>query len=162
MSDGNLFRAFDVSASGLTAQRTRLNVISANIANAQTTRTVEGGPYRRKVAQTEARGMAGQMPAFLEAGRLYPSGARAGELPLPPFDDAGEGVEVVGIAEDMTLGPLVYDPGHPDADANGYVQMPNVDLTQEIVSLMEARRFYEANATVFQAIKNMLQRAAQI
>ncbi len=69
---------------------------------------------------------------------------------------------VTGIAQDQTHGPMVYDPGHPDADANGYVHMPNVDLTQETVRLMESRRMYEANATVFQAIKNMLQRATQI
>jgi flagellar basal-body rod protein FlgC len=66
------------------------------------------------------------------------------------------------VVEDQTEGPLVYDPSHPDADANGYVRMPNVDLTQEIVDLAEARRMYEANATAFQAVKNMLQRAAQI
>jgi flagellar basal-body rod protein FlgC len=71
-------------------------------------------------------------------------------------------VRVAGVAEDTTEGPLVYDPGHPDADTNGYVRMPNVELTQEIVEMMEARRYYEANATAFQAIKSMLQRATQI
>jgi flagellar basal-body rod protein FlgC len=153
-----MFRSLGIAASGLSAQRARVDTIVSNIANAQTTRTAEGGPYRRKIAQLEAE----PTPFFVEAGELYPPGVQAGELAIPPFDNAGEGVRVAGIAEDPTQGPLIYDPGHPDADANGYVQLPNVELTQEIVSLMEARRFYEANATVFQAIKNMLQRAAQI
>jgi flagellar basal-body rod protein FlgC len=156
-----MFRSLGIAASGLSAQRARVDTIVSNIANAQTTRTEQGGPYRRKTVATEAQ-MTGPAPGFLEAGKLYPSGVEAGELAIPPFDEGAEGVRVAGVSEDVSEGPLVYDPGHPDADENGYVHMPNVDLTQEIVSLMEARRFYEANATVFQAIKNMLQRAAQI
>jgi flagellar basal-body rod protein FlgC len=72
------------------------------------------------------------------------------------------GVRAAAIEEDPTEGPLVYDPGHPDADANGYVRYPNVDVTRELVDLMEARRVYEANATVFQAAKQLLRRALDI
>ncbi|MGH7504821.1 MAG: flagellar basal body rod protein FlgC, partial [Longimicrobiales bacterium] len=88
-------------------------------------------------------------------------GEPAGELPLPMVDGEG-GVAVTGVFESATEGALVYDPGHPDADANGYVRMPNVSITDELVDLMDARRMYEANATVFQAMKGMLQRALQI
>jgi flagellar basal-body rod protein FlgC len=72
------------------------------------------------------------------------------------------GVEIVGVREDLSEGPLVYEPGHPDADESGYVRYPNVNLTEETLSLMETRRLYEANATVFDAIKSMLRRATQI
>lgn len=155
-----VFRSLGISGSGLSAQRQRIDAIISNIANAETTRTVDGGPYRRRIVELEPKVM-GPQPGLLEPGRIYPSGERAGELPLPGVV-TGEGVNVLGVSEDMTEGPLVYDPGHPDADENGYVRMPNVSLTQEIVDLMEARRLYEANATAFQAVKNMLQRAAQI
>jgi flagellar basal-body rod protein FlgC len=155
-----LFRSLGIAASGLSAQRRRIDVIGTNIANAETTRTAEGGPYRRRVVQMEEQGFMPQ-PALLEAGEIWPTGEPAGELPIPPFEMEG-GVRVGGVAEDVTEGQLVYDPAHPDADVNGYVRMPNVDLTQEIVDMMDARRMYEANATAFQAIKNMLQRAAQI
>jgi len=155
-----LFRSLGVSASGLSAHRQRIDAIVSNIANAETTRTPDGGPYQRRVVELEPQ-MAPPPHGLLEAGRIYPSGERAGELPMPGLT-GGEGVNVLGASVDTTEGPLVYDPGHPDADDNGYVRMPNVSLTQEIVDLMEARRLYEANATAFQAVKNMLQRAAQI
>jgi flagellar basal-body rod protein FlgC len=154
------FRSLGIASSGLSAQRQRIDTIVANIANAQTTRTEEGGPYRRKVVELAAQQF-GPDGGLVEAGRIIPSGEYAGELPLPGVT-SGEGVQVLGVAQDTSEGPLVYDPGHPDADGNGYVRMPNVSLTQETVDLMEARRMYEANATAFQAIKNMLMRAAQI
>lgn len=156
-----MFRSLTVSASGLSAQRRRIDAIAQNIANAETTRTAEGGPYRRRIVQLEAQGPA-PVPALMIPGELWPTGKAAGELPIPPFEQEGGGVRVSGVVEDATEGPLVYEPGHPDADENGYVRMPNVDLTREIVDMMDARRMYEANATVFQAIKNMLQRATQI
>lgn len=155
-----MFRSLSISASGLSAQRQRMDAIAGNIANAETTRTADGGAYRRRVVQLEAAGMAPDVAA-LEAGRIWPTAQPAGELPIPPFDGEG-GVRVAGVVEDASEGVLVYDPGHPDSDANGYVRMPNVDLTREIVDMMETRRLYEANATAFQAIKNMLQRATQI
>jgi flagellar basal-body rod protein FlgC len=156
-----MFRSMGISASGLSAQRQRIDAIVSNIANAETTRTEEGGPYRRRTVEM-APSMRGPDGVFLEPGILWPTGDEAGELPIPPFDDFGAGVTVTGVVVDQTEGPLVYDPSHPDADGNGYVRMPNVDLTQEIVDLAEARRMYEANATAFQAVKSMLQRAAQL
>jgi flagellar basal-body rod protein FlgC len=156
-----MFRSMSIPASGLSAQRQRIDAIVSNIANAETTRTAEGGPYQRRTVNLSPA-THGPDGMFLEPGVLYPSGVEAGELPIPPFDEYAAGVAFNGVQADATEGPLVYDPSHPDADENGYVRMPNVDLTQEIVDLAEARRMYEANATAFQAVKNMLQRAAQI
>ncbi len=140
-------RPLAIAASGLSAQRARIDVIAANIANAETTRGPDGGPYRRRVVELR------EVP-FEPALR----GAR-GEWDAA---DAGGGVRVAGVVEDASEGPLVYDPGHPDADENGYVRMPNVSITQEMVDMMEARRLFEANATVFNAVKSMLRRATQL
>lgn len=156
-----LLRGLGISASGLTAQRRRLDTIAMNIANAETTRTAEGGPYRRRFAElVRAEAEPGSGPA--------PDPSRLGPIDVPKPGDApfGEptpqGVEVSQIVEDTNPGPRVYDPGHPDADADGFVEYPNVDIAQEMVSLMEARRAYEANATAFEAMKSMLQRALEI
>lgn len=141
-------RSLGIAASGLSAQRTRLDVISENIANAETTRGVDGTPYRRKVVQ-------------LQEVAYQPTDDPA--RPAVPADPDGfGGVAVSGIAEDTTAGPSIYDPGHPDADENGYVRMPNVDINTEIVDLMETRRLFEANASVFQAVKQMLHRSTQL
>lgn len=124
-------RPLGISAGGLSLQQQRLEVIASNIANAETTRTADGGPYRRRVAE------------------------------LAPQPGA-EGAPVVQVREDTTPGPLVYDPGHPDADPRGYVRYPNVDTSAEMVDLMIARRAYEANASVFEAAKAMLRRALDL
>jgi len=151
-----MFRTLGISSSGLTAQRQRLEAIAGNIANAETTRTEDGTPYRRRVVRMEAT-----------PGHGVPAG---GVAPLPaPFRlpalnpaDSSHGVRVAAVEEDVTEGPLVYDPGHPDADPAGYVRMPNVRITDEMVDLMTARRVYEANATVFQSARSMLRRALEI
>lgn len=114
-----------ISAEGMARQQKFLEVISANIANAETTRTPDGGPYQRRVASVDGSGG-------------------------------------MSVAADTRPGRLVYDPGHPDANADGYVQYPNVDISTELVDLMVARRVHEANATVFQAAKSMLRRALDI
>jgi flagellar basal-body rod protein FlgC len=150
-----LFRGLAIAASGLSAQRQRIETAAQNIANAETTRTADGGPYRRQVVELAAR------PFDPEPLPAVPADGKGIPLPIGPADRVG-GVEVVGIAEDVTDGPLVYDPGHPDADEAGYVRYPNVRLTDEMVGLMEARRAYEANATVFQAVKAMLRKALEI
>lgn len=156
-----LFRSLAIPASGLSAQRQRIDVIASNIANAETTRTPEGGPYRRRVVELEAKPYEA-LGAELAGPR--PRVARP-VLPVQIGSDATlgfGGVRVVGVREDASEGPLVYDPGHPDADAAGYVRYPNVRITEEMVDLLEARRVYEANATVFQAVKSMLRRAIEI
>ncbi|HET7321510.1 MAG TPA: flagellar basal body rod protein FlgC [Longimicrobiaceae bacterium] len=152
-----MFRTLAISASGLSAQRARLQVIATNIANAETTRTADGGPYQRQVVQLRAGGVPGQPYEIAAPGE--PSLAR-----LPSGNPLGTaaGVEVEGVVTDPSLGPLVYDPGHPDADANGYVRYPNVNMTEELVNLMDARRVYEANATVFQSAKAILTKSLEI
>jgi len=125
-----LFRPLAISEVGMSAQQEFMETISANIANAGTTRTAEGGAYRRQVAVIHG--------------------------------DAASGAVSAQVVADASPGRLVYDPGHPDADANGYVHMPNVDTSTELVDLMIARRMHEANATAFQAAKAMLRRAIDI
>lgn len=171
------FHALGVAASGLSAQRARIETIVENIANAETTRTPDGGPYRRKVARLVTNGFAAEL-----ATEASPTdggvGVRAPRAPRPPVDpsgttetatvaggdpaDAGGAVRVATIETDPTPGPRIYDPGHPDADADGFVEMPNVSITEEMIGLMESRRLYEANATVFDAVKQMLSRAARL
>ena len=157
MSDGSIsfsirrpMRPLGIAASGLTAQRARIDAIATNIANADTTRGPDGTPYRRKVVNLEE--VAFEPLLATDPERL---------MEEEPQDRLG-GVRVAGIAEDDSEGALVYDPGHPDADESGYVRMPNVDINTEIVDLMEARRFFQANATVFQAVKSILRRSAQL
>lgn len=151
-----LFRTLGISASGLSAQRARLETITTNLANAETTHTETGGPYRRRIARVEA--IASEQPYELAPdGTVAPFRLPNGD-PLTQLD----GVHVAGIDEDKTEGPLVYEPGHPDADANGYVRYPNVRVTDEMVDLMSARRLYDANATAFQSAKSMLRAAINL
>jgi len=147
----NLFKNFGISGSGLTAERLRLDLISNNIANVHTTRTREGGPYRREV------------PVFaqhLEWVREGDSPSRA-QRGLSPFF-AGAGVRVTAVVKDPSPLRMVHEPEHPDADAAGFVRYPNVDLNREFVDLMSASRAYEANAAAFDAAKQMVQRALEL
>jgi flagellar basal-body rod protein FlgC len=144
-----MFDALEISASGLTAERMRMDVVAENLANAQTTRGADGQPYRRKEVVLQQRGAEGGFGAAL-AGAM---GARAGRP---------GGVEVAQIAEDATPLKRVYDPGHPDADAEGYVEMPNVDSVSEMVDLITAQRAYEANVTAMQAAKQMFSKTLDI
>lgn len=140
--------AFNISASGLTAQRKRLDIASENIANMETTRTESGNPYRRKMVVLEEIGDNVSFRSHL---------ARASRLK----SNRG-GVRVTEIVEDQRDLIPVYNPEHPDADENGYVQMPNVDLVKETIDGMSATRSYEANITAFNAIKLMAQKALDI
>ncbi|MDI3529121.1 MAG: flagellar basal-body rod protein FlgC [Thermoanaerobacter sp.] len=143
----NLFSSMDISASGLTAERVRMDVISQNIANVNTTRTVQGGPYRRKLVVLK---------------EIQPDSFES-ILDKVKGKYSGKGVEVVQIAEDDQT-PLreVYDPGHPDADQNGYVEYPNVNIVSEMVDMISATRAYEANVTAFNASKAMFQKSLEI
>lgn len=166
-----LFRLLSIAAGGLSAQRARMEVAAQNIANAETTRTTNGGPYRRKSVTLES--VAGPLtlpsaPDTIElnvVGRpeLFGGAARALMQSGPSAEpsDAG-GVRVAGVGEDASEGSLVYDPGHPDANESGYVRMPNVRITDEMMEMMDARRVYDANATVFQSAKAMLRRALEL
>jgi flagellar basal-body rod protein FlgC len=162
-----MFRSLGIAASGLSAQRQRMETIASNLANAETTRAEDGAPYRRRIVRLEAA--AGQQGAFgIQPPRADPAAVFApvppAEFRLPPMEPeaAPGGVRVAGVDQDASEGPLVYDPGHPDANDAGYVRYPNVRITDEMIDLMETRRVYEANATVFQSAKAMLRRALDI
>ncbi len=142
----SIFRSLQISASGLTAERLRLDVIADNLANINTTRTPSGGPYRRKVVVLEER----------------PTGF-ADLLGIQSAPAMGRGgVRVAAIAEDNTPPQRIYNPGHPDADADGYVQMPNVNVVTEMVDMITATRAYEANVTAMNAAKQMALRTLDI
>jgi flagellar basal-body rod protein FlgC len=144
-----LFGALDISASGLTAERLRMSVTAENLANAQTTRGANGQPYRRKEVVLQEVGQGG-FGVTLASAMNPAAGARSG------------GVEVAGIVEDTANLKTVYDPGHPDADAAGYVRMPNVDTVSEMVDLISASRAYEANVTAMQAAKQMFTKTLEL
>ncbi|WP_088005920.1 flagellar basal body rod protein FlgC [Indiicoccus explosivorum] len=146
----SIFKSMNITASALTAQRLRMDVISSNMANMETTRArLEDGewqPYRRKTVELSSG--SGSFSSFLQKAQ-----GSAGPA----------GVKVTAIHEDTeTPFKLVFDPAHPDADGDGYVRLPNVDPLKEMVDLMSATRSYEANVTVFNANKSMLTKALEI
>lgn len=144
----SIFSSMNINATALTAERARMDIISKNIANAQTTRTKNGNPYKRQVAVfAEAKGDVKSFSSILNARRQK--------------KDAG-GVELVGVIEDKSEFKLKYEPGHPDADENGYVKMSNVDLITEMVDMISSQRSYEASATAVNTSKSMLQKAIEI
>ena len=144
-----MFDGLEISASGLTAERMRMDVVAQNLANAQTTRGADGQPYRRQEVVLQERTPTSGFGAAL-------AGAMGGRTRTPG------GVQVAQIAKDQTPLKRVYDPGHPDADANGYVQMPNVDSVSEMVDLISAQRAYEANVTAMQAAKQMFSKTLEL
>lgn len=142
-----LFQAFNISASGMTAERFRTDVIAENVANVNTTRTEDGTPYRRKLVTFEER------PVTPFSNVL--AGTRQAAL--------GNGVKVSQVTEDYeTDYTMEYDPAHPDADQNGYVSYPNVNIVTEMTDLIDASRAYEANTTAFDASKAIAQAGLQI
>ena len=144
-----LFKAINASASALTAERLRMDVISNNIANVNTTRTQEGGPYKRKNVVFEPKGFDG-MEFYIPLVRR------------PPREKVGNGVRVVDIVPDDLPDRLVYDPSHPDADDQGYVHYPNVNVITEMVDLITASRSYEANVSAIKTSKNMMMKAIDL
>lgn len=140
-----MFGAIDSAASGLTAERLRMDVISNNIANANTTRTAKGGPYRRQLVVFEPRS---EQASFSQL--------------LSKEMGSGDGVKVVGITEDDSPTRMVYDPHHPDANQAGYVEMPNVNIVTEMVDMITATRAYEANVTAVNSAKSMALKALEI
>lgn len=140
----DILSAFKISSSGLKAERARLNVAAMNLANANTTRTMEGGPYRAKSVVFQAK----PLQNFRDT--------------LNASEDKLRQVEVVEVVEDKKEFKAVYDPSHPDADANGIVLFPNVDETEQMVDLIGARRAYEANVAALETVKSMAIKALDI
>lgn len=139
-----LFSAMDVSTSALTAQRRRLELLITNLANTQTTRTPEGGPYRRQDVVFETKSFEPFWKVLSEVD---------GEL---------QGVRVARVVTDERPPEMVYQPGHPDADANGFVAFPNVNPMEEMANFMAAKRSYEANVKAFEAIRELVRRSLEI
>jgi flagellar basal-body rod protein FlgC len=187
-----MFSALAIASSGLSAQRMRMDVIAQNLANVETTRTPQGGPYQRRYvgleaiepmattnvsssastttalpgATSTASAVSSSTPAAVgvAAAAAATSQALSSATGVATDDsaDVTGGVRVTGIFSDPSQGPMVYNPGSPDADKNGYVKMPNVSMTDELMDLMNSRRIYEANATVFQVARAMLHKAIDI
>lgn len=143
----SFFNSINVSASGLTAERLRMDIISQNVANANTTRTASGTPYRRKIPVFREQQADSFQQQLATASGKY---------------SAGNGVEVVGVKEDKSDFKRIYDPSHPDSDKNGYVLMPNVDTVAEMINLISASRAYDANVTILNSTKTMAMRALDI
>ena len=141
----DFFTSMEVSASGLAAERTRMNVASSNLANVNTTRTEEGGPYLRRAVTLQSV-----------------DGATVSGMTSGGFDTAIKAVEVTGIEEDQAPPRLEYDPGHPDADINGYVAYPNINPIEEMVDMITASRAYEAGITALDTAVAMAERATDI
>lgn len=139
-----------VSVSGLDAQRRRLNVIASNLANAQSTKTPGGGPYKRRDVVFRSTPVPS---AFQRAFRQVAAGPTAHAL---------EGVSVTRVVEDPKPGQLIYDPHHPDADSKGFVRLPNVNVMEEMVNMIGASRAYEANVQAINATRAMWNKALEI
>jgi flagellar basal-body rod protein FlgC len=142
----DIFKAMQITASGLNAERSRMNTIASNLANAKTTRTEEGGPYKRLD------------PVF----KAVPMADKFSDLVGDKSAQAASMVKVESIRQDESPPQMVYDPSHPDADPNGYVAMPNVNVVQEMVNMITASRAYEAGVTVMQTVKGMARSALNI
>jgi flagellar basal-body rod protein FlgC len=142
----SLFSALSVSASGMAAQRTRAELLVENLANAETTRTPQGGPYRRKDVVFASEPALSPFVSVLESRLRQPPG----------------GVQVAGVIEDSRPPERRYVPGHPDADAEGYVAFPRVNPVEDMVDLLNASRGYQANVSAMSAVKDMIQRSIDL
>ena len=138
-----MFKAIDIAASGMPAERLRMDLIGNNNANVNTTRTEEGGPYKRQMAVFEPRS----------------GGMNFGQVLAEQMDGGGTGVRVKSIEKDQSPPRMIYDPTHPDANEQGYVALPNINIVTEMVDMITASRAYEANATMVNTAKTMAQKA---
>jgi flagellar basal-body rod protein FlgC len=164
----DMFSGLSISASGLRAQRLRQNVISSNLANAETTRTKDGGPYKRQFVILRENPADPEKRFVFGPEKMQGFTTHDNHIPIPPpgfpldKDHVGSGVEVAAIEQDQSAPKLVYDPSHPDANAQGYVAMPNVNVVQEMTDMITATRSYEANVTAMNSTKAMLMKALEI
>jgi flagellar basal-body rod protein FlgC len=140
----DLFKIFSVSGSGMAAQRSRMTVVAGNLANSETTRTPEGGPYRRRDIIFQSVPAEGEFSAELDRLTDDPNGA--------------QGVEVVGVKRSNQPPRKLFDPNHPDADTEGYVAMPNINAMEEMVDMLSAVRSYEANLATYNTTKSLIRK----
>ncbi len=151
--------SINIVGSGLTAEQLRLDVISENITNIQTTRTEDGGAYRRKVVEFQS--VTGKNGFRMAMAKAAAAADGVGTVSNRGYENAG-GVQVVSIQEDPTENPLVYDPTHPDADEDGYVEYPNVTLVKEITDAMSASQAYAADVTAFNTLKQVVAKGLEV
>jgi flagellar basal-body rod protein FlgC len=149
----SFFNTMNISATGLTAQRLRMDIIAENMANVNTTRTADGGPYKRKTVLFEE--IRDNDPFSIVFNNIFGNG---GSVPAPQ----GMGVRVTNIVEDESPGLLTYDPTHPDANEEGYVRLPNVNVVEEMVNMIVASRSYEANLSAMGVARTLTQRTLEI
>lgn len=162
-----MFAGLHISASGMRAQRVRQNIITSNLANAETTRTPEGGPYKKEFAVFKAQG---SVKSDLVQNKTKLAGRTTDRNHMAIRDSksslsrlkTGMGVEVAEIRKDSKPPKMIHNPSHPDADENGYVAMPNVNVVEEMADMIAASRAYEANVTAFNATKSMLLEALKL
>ncbi|MDR1246301.1 MAG: flagellar basal body rod protein FlgC [Clostridiales Family XIII bacterium] len=160
----NYLNALNISGSGMTAQKLRMDIMAQNIANSDVTRTQAGGPYRRRLVVLQSIDEGGFKTELMKQASLSnPVKYKAPRSILSDVGDANSGgVKVARIFEDQSELVPVYDPTHPDADEDGYVYMPNVNRTEELINMMAATRAYSANITMFNATKSMISSALSI
>ncbi len=144
----DLFKIFSLSGSGMAAQRSRMTVVAGNLANSETTRTPEGGPYRRRDTIFKAVPVEGEFAAEFDR--------------LADGDNQAQGVEVVGIKQSNQPPRQIFDPNHPDADGAGYVALPNITPMEEMVDMLSAVRSYEANLATYNTTKSLIRRILDI
>lgn len=163
----NLFSTMNISAEGLSVNRTKMNIIAENIANAETTRTETGEAYRRKIVQVHS-GSADRksFSEHMKDNNLDLTRTEKVHMPDDPFTypyvDQKTGVHVSGIVKDPSAFRTVYDPTHPDANEQGYLNLPNINIVQEMVDMITASRSYEANVTTLNSSKDMIRNALKI
>lgn len=168
MPMASIFSGMNISASGMRAQRIRQTAISSNLANAETTRTADGGPYRRQFVVFTSDSDRRDVKLVNKTIALEGTMTNGSHLPIPPSNFPrderffGNGVNVNEIRQDSRPPKMVHDPSHPDADPNGYVAMPNVNIVEEMTDMIAATRAYEANVSAFNAMKGMYMQALQL
>lgn len=153
----NIFRIFSVAGAGMSAQRTRMSVVAGNLANAETTRTPEGGPYRRRNVFFRAVPLPNDFPSLLRAQTARPLQLRQRD----PQVDVNS-VEVIKVQASTRAPRKTYDPQHPDADAEGYVSYPDINTMEEMTDLLSATRSYEANLTTFNTTKALVRKLLEM
>ena len=165
----DMFSGLSISASSLRAQRVRQNVIASNLANAETTRGADGGPYKKQfVVLREAKHEPEKRFVFGEGEKMRGFTTQPDHMPIPASgfpiarENVGSGVEVAAIEQDTSAPRLVYDPTHPDANKEGYVAMPNVNVVSEMTDMISATRSYEASVTAMNSAKAMLMKALEL
>ena len=144
----DLFKIFSLSGSGMAAQRSRMTVVAGNMANSETTRTPEGGPYRRRDIIFQSAPADGEFSSELDK--------------LSERDNDPQGVEVVGVKQSSRPPRKLFDPHHPDADSEGYVALPNINAMEEMVDMMSAVRSYEANLATYNTTKSLIRKILDI